>query len=705
MLFYGAGLATIYSIGMISDQQISLIGYASAATAFVVLTVLLLTIWRDRMVGNVLPIVSLTGAGWAALLAYSATLTDVAVFQIFLIEIVHDFVWLFFLSSFLAGAVSSNSSWLLRYGGIVLCTVLLAIGALLELPDLKIMLFGAQEQLLVLGSIATSLYALVGIEQIYRNTRQSQQDGLRFLCLGIGGIFAFDLFLYSNAIITGGIGALLWDARGFVVAMCVPLIAIGVRRNPAWNRSFFVSRQVVFYTTTLVGAGIYLTVVGFAGYYIQRAGQAWGAALQLIFFCAALLAFLLLLLSDQTRARIRVFLTKHFFEKKYDYRQEWLRLIETITSAEHGLPLKKRAIKSLADILEAQNGHLWLKSESSAEVYRSVASWDVQPIHLDLPADDPLVKLLRDSGWVLNLDEVEKHPDRFQSITAAETHPSLASLGLLIPLIHDDDMIGFVGLSRPRTTISLNFEDHDLLKTAGKQIASYLAQEAATELLAESRQFEAYNRFTAYVMHDLKNAIAQQSLVVENAEKHKRNPKFIDDSIETIKGSVVRLRRVIDQLRLGSEDRPTARVDLIRLVLQAKAECSDRAPLPTVTVPDVSVVAMADRDRLLMAVCHAVRNAQDATPADGTVNIALELNGASCEIHISDTGCGMDEAFVKERLFRPFDSTKGAHGMGIGAHQIRETVRSIGGDITVHSEPRSGTRIVIRLPLVVDRRE
>ncbi len=243
----------------------------------------------------------------------------------------------------------------------------------------------------------------------------------------------------------------------------------------------------------------------------------------------------------------------------------------------------------------------------------------------------------------------------------------------------------------------LNFEDHDLLKTAGQQIASYLAQEQSTEQLAEGRQFEAYNRLTAYIMHDLKNLIAQQSLVVANAKRHKKNPKFIDDAVATIEGGVTRMRRVIEHLQQSSIDQRQEKVELGKLIMQAVSQCADRQPIPKTHIGDEQIWVRADRERLLMALYHGIRNAQDATGADGEVSVELEPNGANCTIRIIDTGAGMDELFVRERLFKPFDSTKGTQGMGMGAYQIRETVRAIGGEVRVQSELDKGTRLVLEL--------
>jgi putative PEP-CTERM system histidine kinase len=275
----------------------------------------------------------------------------------------------------------------------------------------------------------------------------------------------------------------------------------------------------------------------------------------------------------------------------------------------------------------------------------------------------------------------------------------LPARGLLIPLMLENRLLGLVALADIAAPLKLNFEDLDLLKTAGSQVASFLAQQDASERLAESRQFEAYSRFTAYVMHDLKNAIAQQSLVVDNAERHKRNPEFVDDAIDTIRGSVMRMKRVLRHLQQQTIDERMHRVDLTKLIMQAESECDDRSPVPVLELPPAPVTVLANHERLLMAIVHAIRNAQDATPIEGSIRISLQAEDGQARIAIQDNGAGMDESFVRERLFRPFDSTKGVEGMGIGAYQVRETIHAIDGEITVESEPGRGTQFTMRIPL------
>ena len=133
--------------------------------------------------------------------------------------------------------------------------------------------------------------------------------------------------------------------------------------------------------------------------------------------------------------------------------------------------------------------------------------------------------------------------------------------------------------------------------------------------------------------------------------------------------------------------------------MQAVSQCADREPAARTKMGDEQIWVLADRERLLMALYHAIRNAQDATARDGDVVIDVGADDRVCTIVVWDTGEGMDAAFIRDRLFKPFDSTKGTQGMGIGAYQIRETLRAIGGEMQVESTPGSGTSIILKIAL------
>lgn len=675
-------------------SNLALYGYGVAAVLFLGLSILVLLNWQGNARGGFLALATLTTVIWAAGIAYEATGPSLDWNTVLVLELARDTSWLIFLATVLNRATGGHLVWIMRFGGPAIGIALLSLVVLSRfLPNLNTL--QSPLSTLTLGSLVTSLCIVVYLEQIYRNSRERERKGLKYFCVGAGGVFVYDIVLYSDAVMANQIGETLWNVRGLVVTMCAPLIAIGIRHVNEWSGRIFVSRHVVFYTTTLLAAGSYLIAVGIAGYYVRAIGGQWGTVIQVLLISAAILVLALLLFSEILRAKLRVFISKHFFENKYDYREEWLRLISTLTLDDE-LPLQKRAIKALAQILSSSSGRLWVKSMDREE-FEGIAGWNVSRHAFPVPANSVLASYLARTGWMIDIQEFDRHPERYQGLKHENLSNLLDNLAFIVPLMNGVELFGFVALAETATPVSINYEDRDLLKTAGKQIASYLGQERATEQLAQNRQFEAFNKLTAYIMHDLKNLITQQSLVVENAKKHRTNPEFIDDAVATIEGGVQRMRRVIEQLQQTSRQGHQEKIDLNKLIVDAVQRCSDKTPVPQAITVDGPVFVSSDRERLLMAIYHTIRNAQEATPGDGEVTVEVKATSSECKIIVHDSGRGMDESFVRDRLFRPFDSTKGTQGMGIGAYQVRETMRASGGRVEVESIPGQGTRFTLVL--------
>jgi len=141
-------------------------------------------------------------------------------------------------------------------------------------------------------------------------------------------------------------------------------------------------------------------------------------------------------------------------------------------------------------------------------------------------------------------------------------------------------------------------------------------------------------------------------------------------------------------------------VALEDLARSAVERSTDREPRPELVVEQPGLTVSASRERLVNVLEHVIRNAQDATARDGRITVRLSGTQQRALIEVADTGQGMTAEFVRERLFRPFDSTKGSKGMGIGAYQAREYARALGGDVEVESSPGRGTTFRIILPVV-----
>ena len=397
------------------------------------------------------------------------------------------------------------------------------------------------------------------------------------------------------------------------------------------------------------------------------------------------------------RAQLNVHLLKRFGRYKYDYRREWLRFIATLSSAESE-QVHNVAVRAVAQIVKSPGGIVWARP-SDESFYVPVGSWgcDIPP-RSSVPESSSLIRFLERREWIVDLIEIKKQLELYGGLELDAMFEEHTDWWLIVPLLLDDRLFGFIVLMKPLITFKLNFEDHDLLKTVGKQVATHINQAESDRRLSEISQFTTYNRLTAYLMHDLRNLIAQHSLVVQNAERFRNNPDFVNDAFDTIAHSVSRMERLVSQLSSRPKLPVTRRVDVREILGTAVDQSVQRQPRPVLDVGDSPIYLRADPEQLATVIAHLIRNAQEATTGDGSVTVSCAEQNSMAQISISDTGCGMSPEFVRERLFRPFDSTKGSESMGIGAYQAREYVRSIGGQMQVSSEVGIGTTFSLTLP-------
>jgi putative PEP-CTERM system histidine kinase len=541
--------------------------------------------------------------------------------------------------------------------------------------------------------LAVAVAGLVLTEQVFRRALPQARWAIKPLCLGLGAGFVFDLYLFADALLFGRIDAGLWAARGLVHALAIPFIAIATVRNREWTIDIALSRGVVFHSTAFLGCGLYLIAAAGAGYYVRYFGGSWGKTLQVGFIFAALLVLAGLFSSGTLRSRLRVFINKNFFSYRYDYRHEWLRFTNLLSSRDPGVSPAQRSIQALANLVESPGGAIWLQAEDSG--YAEAARWNMCAVAAREPLHSPFAAFLAKTGWVVDLQQ----PQQVPAVELPSWLRELPAAWLVVPVIVEDELAGFAVLATPRARIELNWEVRDLLKTAARQVGSFLAQVQVSEALLEARKFESFNKMTAFVVHDLKNLVAQLSLLLNNAERHRHNPRFQDDMFTTVRHVEERMNRLLAQLSTGSRGEESLRpIQLARVVERVvSAKKAARADI-AVHAGDAAVAAVGYEQRFERVLGHLVQNAIDATRQSGEVRVSVRAEGRNAVIEVSDTGCGMSEAFVRERLFRPFQTTKG-NGMGIGAFEAAQYAKDMGGRIEVDSRPGAGTRFRLMFPL------
>jgi len=621
------------------------------------------------------------------------------------IDILRYGAWYVFLFLLLSPADSGQPgervfpAWLIP---LCLATIISGVGlhlaASLELPPA--VQWGRAQ---LIQALVMVVLALILLEQLFRNVTGDARWNIKPLCLALLGQFGFDLYLYSDALLFNHIDADAYAIRGFVHALIVPFLLVATIRSRDWTAGIRLSQKAAFHTATLLVAAAYLLFMAAVGYYVRFFGGEWGRALQLSLLFVSLLVLGVLVFSGSMRAKLRVLVVKHFFSYRYDYREEWLRFTQTLSAQDSPEAMGQQVIRGLANMVESPAGGLWLQENGQA-CYRQTARWNIPKSETEEALESPLISFLLSSGWIINLEEYRCYPGRYGDLSIPFWLSEIPNAWLVIPLMVGNEMIGFVVLASSRTRFDVNWEVNDLLRTAGSQAAGFLAKMQATEALLEARKFDAFNKMSAFVVHDLKNIVTQLSLMLKNAERHRHNPEFQEDMLMTVDHSVERMRQLMMQLREGATPPGTAcGVNLPNVIERIQKEKMDQGRSVEIRLQD-RLATRGHEDRLERVIGHLVQNALDATDPTGSVWVSLEKRGDRAALEVGDTGHGMSPEFIRERLFKPFQSTKQA-GMGIGAYESAQYIRELGGEMLVDSEPDQGTRITMILPLFDVRTE
>lgn len=556
--------------------------------------------------------------------------------------------------------------------------------------------FGYAYEYIFLLFIILNLWVLVLLEQLYRNANVQIRWAIWPLVVALASVSVFDFMLYAQATMVDGIDFDFWFSRGYLAFIVVPLLLVSIRRVKNGEVRIFVSRNVVFYSSMLMIAGAYLLLMSFAGYIINYIGGEWGDLVSITFLVLSGIVLVALLITESLRRRVKVFIAKNFFANKYEYRDEWLNLIEKIETAS-GESHYQMATQIMMSKVEALRGAI-IKRVSNQHYQLKYS----QGIEINESLEEHLLAVglfCHQQGWIVDVNEYKKSPLLYPNLTLDIALCRAHHIQIIVPIFIGKAFYGLFLLADENKLKRLNWEDRDLLFAVSKQLGNFISLYEATDKLSESKQFDAFNRMSAFLVHDLKNVQAQLTLVSENSTKHRNNPEFIDDVFETVASATQRLEKVLSQLRKKQVEQSSySETELTALLNNVIAQCNVR--LPRVSLEHhVPCTTFIDSESFQSVIQHLIQNAQEATPADGWVKVTLAINKRIIRITIADNGCGMSEEFIKNRLFRPFDTTKGNAGMGIGVFEAKQFIENMAGIIKVESQPKKGTIFTIDLPL------
>ncbi len=667
--------------------------YALCAAAYTALAGLILVQARRSRTGLLLAAASVVTAAWAAAAASGPDGGQLGGLAGGL-ELARAVAWYGFVLHLYRR--STHGDHLLGRGFATMGLVAVLVLGALPLADL--LTLGPHVSLWslrVAARLGLAVCNILLVENLYLNTPEDARWYINLPCIAIGGIFLYDFVLYADAVLFHRVSPLLFEGRATATAVVAPLLAIGAARNRRWEIDIHVSRTVVFRSATLVASGIFLLALAAAGEVFRRLGPGWGEVAEISIVFAGVIALLVVLTSGSVRSRARGLLVDHFFSHRYDYRREWMRCIATLSAAEAHVGayvgLQRRVIRALAEVVDSTGGIMMVR-EPGETAFAWAGSWNMPAAAAPVAADDPMAEGFRDGDWIVILGGAEPEA-KLPEALAGMPHPWLA-----VPLNHLGQVIGFVLLARPRAAFKLDREVFDLLRIIGRQAASTVAEQRATQVLMQTRQLQEYSKRFAFVVHDVKNVGSQLALLLANAEIHAGNPEFQRDMLRTIRAASNRIAGMIAKLQAPDAALERTTIEPAQRLGELVVTLARGHPDAVELVADGRSASVAMEAGAFDAVItHLLNNAIEASAPGHIVRLRIRHEPRRVLIDIADRGPGMTPEFIRDQLFRPFRSTK-AKGSGIGAWQARELLRAAGGDLLVLSEAGSGTTMRVLLP-------
>ena len=548
------------------------------------------------------------------------------------------------------------------------------------------------------AGIVTDIMGLVLVENLLRNFGRDEFWSLKYLAIALAAESGFDLLVMLPEFLTHRAAGELVIARPVVLLTLLPLFVVTAVRNPSAQLRVHSSRQIVFHTATLIGAGVVFEGVALAAYYVRTYGGDNGTVFSVVLGFSVAVGLAVAAASTGVRARIRAFISENFYSYKYDYRLEWTRFIRSLSALESGA-VALRILRTLAEILESPGGVLW-SARDGAHQFVPTAKWSGRPDPEPIDFDRPEIKVLAAEQCVYYPLGSTGSDDLF-----ARWKERFPDGWIIVPLRFRSELIAFALINNPRRPRKLDWEDRNLIELVALQLAANLVQDDMARTLADAEQLHQFNKRFAFVVHDIKNSIGQLDLVLRNAERFGSNPEFRADMNSTLRNVVDKLQHLLVQLRertsLPQQDYVHAAATDISALVKEFVVQKRALGINVVASADDQVleVSLPDRQAIMDVLEHVFSNAFEASKGR-PVEIRLARRGPRACIDVVDHGPGMSEEFINTKLFRPLKSTKSG-GLGIGAYQAREIVHGVGGDLEVKSKLGFGTTVTLSLPLSI----
>jgi putative PEP-CTERM system histidine kinase len=541
--------------------------------------------------------------------------------------------------------------------------------------------------------LVISVVALTNVEHTLRNAQEHVRWEIKFLMLGLASVFGAMVYIASQVLIFGPISFLSPNDLRIIPAifLCSCLLIFQSWRRATGRTRVAVSQGVVFSTITLLSVGLYLVAFGIIA---RWAGEHTDSSVPTgpIIFLMSVVTLAGIFLGTAFRHRTRGWIRRNLYAGEYDYRQSWMVATERIRSTDS----LSDAASALAELSQKTLGSLnvgvWLRQPNSNMMsligFRG-NTFESLPPEMLFPVDP--IDEMSEPTLVNELDSQskEKWPSHFLETT---------NTTLIAPLISSGRVIGLLMLGSDRSGRPFDREAREFIRVLAVHAASEFHKSELLATLVTAREAEAFQTFSTFLLHDLKNFASTLALIAKNAARHHANPDFQLDAFQSILETSEKMKKLCNSLgtfstTLAANKRDHDLNEIIRRMAQIfETSLAQRLEMDLNPIPFV----FADAEEMMRVLQNLILNAHEAS-TDGIIRISTKCETDRIVISVTDSGKGIPAEFMERELFQPFHTTKG-DGLGIGLYQSKKILEAHGGNIEVKSELGKGTEVRILIP-------
>ncbi len=567
-----------------------------------------------------------------------------------------------------------------------------------------VVVFGTLGKIYLMYLVVAMVGVLMNLESMLRAAPTSGQQRLRALFIAILISMLGELLVVSAGLLYGGLRVSWMVSTAPLLFVAGSAAAMALARRRLSDMSVPVARPIIYYSSvSLTLAGTFMLSMVVLSRLIPALSEQWRVGVVISFLVFVGGGGLLLMLSPRTNRAIKRFVDRNFYANRYDYRREWERVSQELTPTARPEELARQVDALVCSIFEAEQTAIHLRDDKAGAL-RCLHGPD--GVMAAVPPDHALVRHLERTLLPVLFHDLEEDLDLIPLVVESRSTIEATSASVCAPLSVGDSLIGLLWVSRKRNDEDWSLEDLEFLGAMSRQVAAALWFSRQSELATEMRQMESLHRLTTFVLHDIKNQVSGLSLVVENAKRHLGNPDFQRDAMTVVGNTVASLRELMNQVSGVAraphiEPAPCRVQDLVEDALQSAgmAQLDGPGPLRLEVQVQAQHEVVVDRRLLARVLVNLLTNAREALSGDGRIDLTAEVSGDPLHLTLTvhDDGRGMNEEFLRSRLFRPFATTK-PNGLGIGLAQSRSIVEAHGGRIEVRSRLGAGTTFTVHVP-------